>query len=212
LHVHSNAIASLLARWLALGAYGRLSPSARVKFDCMPSGVRAQPCYQPRFWHLKVLMDAIFGPVNVRNEITWRRTPFSGSNKARARTPAPRRSPCAAGRARACGSRLPPSERPSASAATHVWVRFWASTPINTSCSLEEFFLVGVGHHLKFGSPEAGEERDPRGSSTMSWRLAQASDLPDRGPSVAASGSGVRLPDCPGEDGCGWPRAFLTTS
>ena len=34
--------------------------------------------------YLKVLMDAIFGPHNFRNEIVWRRTPFSGSSKARA--------------------------------------------------------------------------------------------------------------------------------
>lgn len=35
--------------------------------------------------YLKVLMDAIFGPNRFRNEIVWRRTPFAGSSKARAR-------------------------------------------------------------------------------------------------------------------------------
>lgn len=35
--------------------------------------------------YLKVLMDAVFEPANFRNEIIWRRTPFAGSSKARAR-------------------------------------------------------------------------------------------------------------------------------
>jgi DNA modification methylase len=35
--------------------------------------------------YLKILLDSIFGPVSFRNEIVWRRTPFSGSSKARAR-------------------------------------------------------------------------------------------------------------------------------
>ncbi len=35
--------------------------------------------------YLKMLMDAVFGPVNFKNEITWKRTPFAGSSKARAR-------------------------------------------------------------------------------------------------------------------------------
>ena len=34
--------------------------------------------------YLKILLDAIFGAANFRNEITWRRTPFKGSSKARA--------------------------------------------------------------------------------------------------------------------------------
>jgi len=34
--------------------------------------------------YIKSLMDAIFGHKNFRNEIIWRRTPFSGSSKARA--------------------------------------------------------------------------------------------------------------------------------
>lgn len=35
--------------------------------------------------YLKAVMDAIFGWKNFRNEIVWRRTPFSGSSKARAK-------------------------------------------------------------------------------------------------------------------------------
>jgi len=35
--------------------------------------------------YLKMLMDAVFGAEGFRNELVWRRTPFSGSSKARAR-------------------------------------------------------------------------------------------------------------------------------
>ena len=35
--------------------------------------------------YLKMLMDAVFGPAAFRNEIVWRRTPFAGSSKARAK-------------------------------------------------------------------------------------------------------------------------------
>jgi site-specific DNA-methyltransferase (adenine-specific) len=35
--------------------------------------------------YLKLLMDAVFGPKSFQNEIIWRRTPFSGSSKARAK-------------------------------------------------------------------------------------------------------------------------------
>ncbi|MBN2209203.1 MAG: restriction endonuclease [Candidatus Coatesbacteria bacterium] len=35
--------------------------------------------------YLRLLMDAVFGPRNFRNEISWKRTPFAGSSKARAR-------------------------------------------------------------------------------------------------------------------------------
>lgn len=34
--------------------------------------------------YLKLLLDAVFTPSGFRNEITWRRTPFAGSSKARA--------------------------------------------------------------------------------------------------------------------------------
>ena len=36
--------------------------------------------------YLKLLMDGTFGHVSFRNEISWQRTPFSGSSKARAIT------------------------------------------------------------------------------------------------------------------------------
>ena len=35
--------------------------------------------------YLKLLMDAVFGLQNYRNEIVWKRTPFAGSSKARAK-------------------------------------------------------------------------------------------------------------------------------
>lgn len=35
--------------------------------------------------YLKLLLDSIFGPENFRNEIVWKRTPFSGSSKALAK-------------------------------------------------------------------------------------------------------------------------------
>ena len=35
--------------------------------------------------YLKLLIDSVFGPSLYRNEIVWRRTPFAGSSKARAR-------------------------------------------------------------------------------------------------------------------------------
>lgn len=35
--------------------------------------------------YLKILLDGIFGPKNFRNDISWKRTPFSGSSKARAK-------------------------------------------------------------------------------------------------------------------------------
>lgn len=34
---------------------------------------------------LKILLDAVFGPFGFRNEIVWKRTPFAGSSKSRAR-------------------------------------------------------------------------------------------------------------------------------
>lgn len=35
--------------------------------------------------YLKILLDAVFGPQGFRNEVAWKRTPFAGSSKARAR-------------------------------------------------------------------------------------------------------------------------------
>jgi len=35
--------------------------------------------------YMKLILDSVFGPKGFRNEIVWKRTPFSGSSKARAR-------------------------------------------------------------------------------------------------------------------------------
>jgi DNA modification methylase len=35
--------------------------------------------------HLRLLLDAVFGPASFRNDIVWKRTPFAGSSKARAK-------------------------------------------------------------------------------------------------------------------------------
>jgi DNA modification methylase len=42
-------------------------------------------CDQTASHYLKLLLDAVFGLDQFRNEIVWRRTPFAGSSKARAR-------------------------------------------------------------------------------------------------------------------------------
>lgn len=52
-----------------------LKPTGSIYLHCDPTASH----------YLKVLMDAIFGPANYRNEIVWNRTPFKGSSKARAR-------------------------------------------------------------------------------------------------------------------------------
>lgn len=52
-----------------------LKPTGSIYLHCDPTASH----------YLKLLMDAIFGPANFRNEIVWRRTPFAGSSKARAR-------------------------------------------------------------------------------------------------------------------------------
>jgi DNA modification methylase len=52
-----------------------LKPTGSIYLHCDPTASH----------YLKMLMDAVFGPVHFRNEIVWRRTPFSGSSKARAR-------------------------------------------------------------------------------------------------------------------------------
>ena len=51
-----------------------LKPTGSIYLHCDPT---AGP-------YLRVLMDAIFGPMALRNEIIWKRTPFAGSSKARA--------------------------------------------------------------------------------------------------------------------------------
>ncbi|HEX9751377.1 MAG TPA: DNA methyltransferase [candidate division Zixibacteria bacterium] len=52
-----------------------LRPSGSIYLHCDPTASH----------YLKLLLDAVFGPTAFRNEIVWRRTPFSGSSKARAR-------------------------------------------------------------------------------------------------------------------------------
>ncbi|MEO0248712.1 MAG: DNA methyltransferase, partial [candidate division WOR-3 bacterium] len=51
-----------------------LKPTGSIYLHCDPTASH----------YLKMLMDAIFGGQNFRNEIVWRRTPFAGSSKARA--------------------------------------------------------------------------------------------------------------------------------
>lgn len=50
-----------------------------------PTGSLYLHCDPTASHYLKVLLDAVFGSHNFRNEIIWKRTPFSGSSKARAR-------------------------------------------------------------------------------------------------------------------------------
>jgi DNA modification methylase len=52
-----------------------LKPSGSIYLHCDPTASH----------YLKMLMDAVFGAICFRNEIVWRRTPFSGSSKARAK-------------------------------------------------------------------------------------------------------------------------------
>jgi site-specific DNA-methyltransferase (adenine-specific) len=49
-----------------------------------PTGSLYLHCDPTASHYLKILLDAIFLPQHFRNEIIWRRTPFSGSSKARA--------------------------------------------------------------------------------------------------------------------------------
>lgn len=49
-----------------------------------PTGSLYLHCDPTASHYLKVMLDAIFGPERFRNEIVWKRTPFSGSSKARA--------------------------------------------------------------------------------------------------------------------------------
>jgi DNA modification methylase len=55
--------------------YRVLKPTGSLYLHCDPSASH----------HLKVMLDVVFGsPERFRNEIVWKRTPFSGSSKARA--------------------------------------------------------------------------------------------------------------------------------
>jgi site-specific DNA-methyltransferase (adenine-specific) len=49
-----------------------------------PAGSLYLHCDPTASHYLKILLDAVFGHDNFRNEIIWRRSPFSGSSKARA--------------------------------------------------------------------------------------------------------------------------------
>jgi site-specific DNA-methyltransferase (adenine-specific) len=51
-----------------------MKPTASIYLHCDPTASH----------YLKLLMDAVFGPEHFLNEIAWKRTPFSGSSKARA--------------------------------------------------------------------------------------------------------------------------------
>jgi DNA modification methylase len=50
-----------------------------------PTGSIYLHCDATASHYLKLLMDAVFGGEGFRNETVWKRTPFSGSSKARAR-------------------------------------------------------------------------------------------------------------------------------
>jgi site-specific DNA-methyltransferase (adenine-specific) len=52
-----------------------LKPTGSIYLHCDPTASH----------YLKMLMDAVFGPERFRNEVVWKRTPFAGSSKARAR-------------------------------------------------------------------------------------------------------------------------------
>ena len=51
-----------------------MKPTGSIYLHCDPTASH----------YLKMLMDAVLGPLNFRNEIIWKRTPFAGSSKARA--------------------------------------------------------------------------------------------------------------------------------
>jgi len=50
-----------------------------------PTGSLYLHCDPTASHYLKVLLDMVFGAENFRNEIVWRRTPFSGSSKSKAK-------------------------------------------------------------------------------------------------------------------------------
>ncbi|MDQ1685736.1 MAG: hypothetical protein QOC82_2473 [Frankiaceae bacterium] len=49
-----------------------------------PTGSLYLHCDPHASHYLKQMLDAVFGPEHFRNEVVWKRTPFSGSSKARA--------------------------------------------------------------------------------------------------------------------------------
>jgi site-specific DNA-methyltransferase (adenine-specific) len=70
-----------------MGAYLVMMAARLVELHRVlkPTGSLYLHCDPTASHYLKILLDAIFGPPNYRNEIVWRRTPFAGSSKARAR-------------------------------------------------------------------------------------------------------------------------------
>jgi len=54
---------------------GLLKPTGSLYLHCDPTASH----------YMKLILDSIFGPKSFRNEIIWKRTPFSGSSKARAK-------------------------------------------------------------------------------------------------------------------------------
>ncbi|MGO8821680.1 MAG: DNA methyltransferase [Desulfomonilaceae bacterium] len=50
-----------------------------------PTGSLYLHCDPTASHYIKLVLDSIFGPTAFRNEIIWKRTPFSGSSKARAK-------------------------------------------------------------------------------------------------------------------------------
>jgi adenine specific DNA methylase Mod len=82
-------ILSGLRRWLgesAMMAYLAMMAIRLLELRRVlkPSGSLYLHCDPIASHYLRILLDAIFDHDGWRNEITWRRTPFSGSSKARA--------------------------------------------------------------------------------------------------------------------------------
>ncbi len=76
-HAHSDGMGAFMCfmavRLLAMRR--ALKPTGSIYLHCDPTASH----------YLKACMDAIFGWRNFRNEVVWKRTPFSGSSKARAK-------------------------------------------------------------------------------------------------------------------------------
>ena len=76
-YAHSDGMGAFMCfmavRLLAM--HRLLKPTGSIYLHCDPTASH----------YLKAVMDAIFGYRNFRNQITWRRTPFSSSSKARAK-------------------------------------------------------------------------------------------------------------------------------
>jgi len=89
--VNDKASEAMRAFWLLLGAsdmmayLAMMAPRLKELHRVLkPTGSIYLHCDATASHYLKLLMDAIFDPSSFRNEIIWKRTPFSGSSKARA--------------------------------------------------------------------------------------------------------------------------------